>query len=185
MRAKIRKQKFLFILPLSNREKILIDRLPYTASKHFSSLCMLTLQIFDFFLSRQLTQNIAYWLWIFSPLKRRSMKSRNLLARKLELFYRDIKPKREQIAKNGKLRLQTDLEFRQNELKKLNQKHNIEMFSTHVRRGKAYAAKQKIREFKKLLFRSRGLHKATSTKCFNSRKLIHKAKENMNSVNSQ
>ena len=113
------------------------------------------------------------------------MKSRNLLGRKLELFYRDIKPKREQIAKNGKLRIQTDLEFRQNEMKKFNQKYNIEMFSTHVRRGKAYPAKQKIREFKKLLFRSRGLHKATSTKRFNSRKLIRKAKENMNSVNSQ
>ena len=30
------------------------------------------------------------------------MKSRNLLARKLELFYRDVQPKREQTAKNEK-----------------------------------------------------------------------------------
>ena len=63
------------------------------------------------------------------------MKKRNLLARKLEIFYRDIQPKREQIAKNEKMRLQTDLEFRQNEIN--------EMFSSRVRGGKAYAAEQK------------------------------------------
>ena len=50
------------------------------------------------------------------------LKSRILLARKLELFYEDIQLKREQIAKNEKMRLQTDLEFRQNEIKKLNKK---------------------------------------------------------------
>ena len=74
--------------------------------------------------------------------------------------------------------------FWQNEIKKLNKKYNIEMFSGRVRGGKAYAAKKKIREFKKLLFQSKQLHKGTSTKRFNSRKLIRKAAENMNSVNS-
>ena len=113
------------------------------------------------------------------------MKSRNLLARKLELFYRDIQPKRGQIAKNEKMRFQTDLEFRRNEIKKLNKKYTIEMFSGRVRRGKAYTAEQKIREFKKRFFRSKRLHKATSTKRFESRKLIRKAAENMNSINSQ
>ena len=44
---------------------------------------------------------------------------------------------------------------------------------------------KKIKEFKKLFFRSTQLHKATSTKRFDSRKLIRKAAENMNSVNSQ
>ena len=83
------------------------------------------------------------------------------------------------------MRRQTDLEFPQNEIKKLNEKYNIEMFSTRVRGGKAYAAKQKIREFKKRLFQSKRLHKATSTKHFDSRKLIHKAVENMNSIKFQ
>ena len=59
------------------------------------------------------------------------------------------------------------------------------MFSSHVRGGKAHAAEQKIREFKKLFFRSKRLHKATSTKRFNSGKLKSKAVENLNSVNSQ
>ena len=59
------------------------------------------------------------------------------------------------------------------------------MFSSCVRGGKAYAAEQKIREFKKLLFRSKRLHKTTSTKRFDSRKQICIAVKNMNSINSQ
>ena len=57
------------------------------------------------------------------------------------------------------MRLQTDQEFQQNEIKKLNLKYNVEMFSSRVRGGKAFTAEQKIREFKKLLFKSRSLHK--------------------------
>ena len=86
--------------------------------------------------------------------------------------------------KAKKIRLQANLEFRQNEIKKLNKKHNIEMFSIHVRGEKAYTAKQKIREFKKLLFWSKLLHKASFAKRFNSRKLIRLAVENINSINS-
>ena len=40
------------------------------------------------------------------------MKSRKLLAKKLKLFYYEIEPKR-----NGKMSLQTDLEFKQNAIK--------------------------------------------------------------------
>ena len=42
------------------------------------------------------------------------------------------------------MRLQTDLEFQQNEIKKLNKKFNVEMFSSCVRSGKAYAANKKL-----------------------------------------
>ena len=45
--------------------------------------------------------------------------------------------------------LQTDLEFKQNQIKKLNDEFNVEMFHTKVWGGKAFAAEQKIREFKK------------------------------------
>ena len=44
--------------------------------------------------------------------------------------------------------LQTDLKFNQNQIKKLNKDFNVEMFHTKVRGGKAFAAEQKIREFK-------------------------------------
>ena len=43
--------------------------------------------------------------------------------------------------------IQTDLEFQQNEMKRLNKKYKIEMFSGNIRSGKAFAAEQKIREF--------------------------------------
>ena len=54
------------------------------------------------------------------------------------------------------MRLQTDLEFLQNEIKKLNKKYNVDMFSTKLRGGEAFAAEQKTREFKKLLFKVNG-----------------------------
>ena len=82
------------------------------------------------------------------------MKNRSLLAKKLRLFYEDIKQKR-----TGKMRLQTDLEFKQNEIKKLNDEFNVEMFHTKIRGGKAFAAEQKIRKFKKFLFKSKRLEK--------------------------
>ena len=39
-----------------------------------------------------------------------------------------------------------DLEFNQNQIKKLNNDFNVEMFHTKVRGGKAFAAEQRIRE---------------------------------------
>ena len=47
--------------------------------------------------------------------------------------------------KNKKTRLQTDLEFKQKKIFDLNGKYNIEMFSTALRGGKAFAAEQQIR----------------------------------------
>ena len=105
------------------------------------------------------------------------------LVRKMELFYKEIEPKRKET--DEKIRLQTDLEFQQNEIKKLNEKYNIDMFSTKVRGGKALAAEQKIREFKKLPFKSKKLHNATKTGHVHPRKLIRNAVENMNKTNSQ
>ena len=52
--------------------------------------------------------------------------------------------------RTGKLRLQTDLEFKENEIKKLNDQYNVEMFYSKVRGGKAFAGEQKVRDFKKL-----------------------------------
>ena len=66
------------------------------------------------------------------------MKNRSLLVKKLKLFYEDIKQKR-----TGTMRLQTDLEFKQNQIKKLNDEFNVEIFHTKVEGGKAFAAEQK------------------------------------------
>ena len=83
-----------------------------------------------------------------------TMKNRGLLAKKLRLSYEDTKNKR-----TGRMRLQTDLEFKQNKILKLNDEFNVDMFHTRSRGGKAFAAEQKIREFKKLLLRGERLEK--------------------------
>ena len=62
------------------------------------------------------------------------MISRKLLAKKLKLFYDEIEPKRD-----GKMTLQTDLEFKQNAIKKLNTEFNVEMFHSKVRGRKEFA----------------------------------------------
>ena len=102
------------------------------------------------------------------------MKKRNLLKEKMETFYEEVSHKRKE-----KMRMQTDLEFQQNEIKTLNKKYNVEMFSTRVRGGKAFAAEQKIREFKKLLVKVKTLYKKTKIK-FKPNELIKKATMNMN-----
>ena len=77
------------------------------------------------------------------------MKNRSLLLKKSRLFYQDIGKKR-----TGGMRLQSDLEFKQNQILTLNNEFNVEMFHTRLKGGKAFAAEQKIREFKELLLRS-------------------------------
>ena len=83
------------------------------------------------------------------------MKKIHLLKNKMEFFYQEVNNKR----KDKRMRLQTDLEFQQNEIRQLNKKYNVEMFSTKVRGGKAFAAEQKIRELKKMLPKLKDLFK--------------------------
>ena len=62
------------------------------------------------------------------------MKKRNLLAKKWNYFIKTEK-------KVGQ-------EFKQRNIEKLNKKININMYSTHLRGGKAFEAEEKIRELK-------------------------------------
>ena len=102
------------------------------------------------------------------------MRTRKLLAKKLKLFYEEIQPKI-----YGKMTLQTDLEFKQNTIKKLNDEFDVEMFHSKVRGGKAFAAEQKIREFKKILLKSKRFIKSKGER-IKPNQLIKKAVENMN-----
>ena len=104
------------------------------------------------------------------------MKNRSLLAKKLKLFYDDIQKKR-----TGGMRLQTDLEFKQNEIIKLNEDYDVEMFHTKVRGGKAFAAEQKIGQFKKLLLKGKRLEKE-SKKRLKPLQLIANVTKNMNNI---
>ena len=49
------------------------------------------------------------------------------------------------------MHLQTNQEFQQNNIKRLNKECDIEMYSTKLRGGKAFAAEQKIHKLKKIL----------------------------------
>ena len=107
------------------------------------------------------------------------MKNRKLLARKLNIFYDEIDNKR-----NGKISLQTDLEFKQNEIKKLNEKYNVSLFHSRLRGGKAFAAEQKIREFKKILLKTKRFIKRNGDR-LRPNEAIKKAVENMNETISR
>ena len=106
------------------------------------------------------------------------MKNRTLLAKKLRKFYEDIENKR-----NGKISLQTDLEFNQNEIKKLNSEYNVTMFHTKVRGGKAFVAEQKIREFKKRLLKTKRFVKINGEK-LRPKEAVEMAAVNMNTIPS-
>ena len=81
------------------------------------------------------------------------------------------------------MRLQTDREFQQTTIKKLNKEFHVDMYSTNLKGGKAFAAEQKICELKKLLLRSKHVQKSFS-KQIKPNELIKKATFNLNNTRS-
>ena len=67
------------------------------------------------------------------------MRPRKQILQKLNQFYDEMKNKR----KKRNMRLQVENESQQVKTKDLNDKYNVEVFSTSVRGGKAFAAEQK------------------------------------------
>ena len=106
------------------------------------------------------------------------MRSRRLLGKKLNRFYLEIVQKRN----NKKMRLQVDQEFQQNEIKHLNKKFQVEIFSTKVRSGKAFAAEQKIIESKKRISKLNSIQ--SKSKQITPQMLIKKSIDNMNKTES-
>ena len=106
------------------------------------------------------------------------MKNRSLISLKLEKFCKEVASK----CKNKKMRLKTDLEFKQKKIFALNKKYNVDMFSTAVRGGKAFSAEQKLRELKKRLSRLLLLQRNDKTKLKSPNILLQKAVENMKSL---
>ena len=81
------------------------------------------------------------------------------------------------------MRLQTDEEFKERNIEEVNKKFNVEMYSTHLRSRKAFAAEQKIHELKKLLLRSKRIEKFKG-KRIKPNKLIKKTTFNLNNTRS-
>ena len=104
------------------------------------------------------------------------MRSRKQILQKMKLFYDEIKNKR----KNKTMRLQVDHEFQQVKIKDLNYQNNVEIITTFVRGGKAFAAEQKIRELKSRI------SKLNSQKLkISPTKIILNSANNMSSVQSE
>ena len=97
----------------------------------------------------------------------------------MKLFYKDIEKKR-----LGKISLQTDEEFKQRNIEELNKKFNVEMYSSHLRGGKAFTAEQKNCELKKLLLRSSKRTEKFKGKHIKPNKLIRKSAFNLNNTRS-
>ena len=82
------------------------------------------------------------------------------------------------------MRLHTDDKFKQRNIEELNQKFNVEMYSTHVRGGKSFAAEQKICELKKLLWRSKRIEKFNGKRIKPKELIKNKAIFNLNNTKS-
>ena len=64
------------------------------------------------------------------------MRQRKQLLQKIKLFYDEVKEKR----KGKRMRFQVDNEFQQVKIKYLNYENKVEMLTSLVRGGKAFAA---------------------------------------------
>ena len=109
------------------------------------------------------------------------MKKKSQLVDKLEKFYLEIADVRSyrKKEKRYRMRLRTDQEFNQNEIKALNKKHNVEHYNTKLNEGHAVAAEQKIRELKFRLKNFKTLSKI-SKNVLKPNVVLKKATNNMN-----
>ena len=80
------------------------------------------------------------------------------------------------------MQLQRDFEFNQNAIKYFDKQFNVGMFHTKLRGGKAFAAEQKIREFNKILLKSKRFEKNDGRR-LKPNELIRKAAEHMKQNN--
>ena len=99
------------------------------------------------------------------------MRSGKKIRQRLVQFYKEVKRER----KGKKMRLQVDQEFQQVRIKDLNKQNNVEMFSTSLRGGKAFAAEQEIRELKARISKLKGQKLKISQK-----KIIEISTKNLN-----
>ena len=87
--------------------------------------------------------------WSFNLQNIYVFNEKEFIKKNKELFYQYIIKKRNP---NEKMRIQTDQELQQNEIKELDLKCNIKIFSTKFCGGKAFAAEQIICDFWKNTF---------------------------------
>ena len=98
------------------------------------------------------------------------MRSRKQIFQKMKQFYEEVKNKR----KSRPMRLQVDNEFQQMKITDLNYENNMEVFTSSVQGGKAFATEQKIRELKSRIAKLNALEmKVTPTNLISSSEKKH------------
>ena len=95
----------------------------------------------------------------------------------MDIFIKILKIKE----RDKKWDFKTDQEIKQRKNFELNKRYNVDMFSTAVRGGKAFAVEQKLRELKKSISKLKATEKNPSKK-INMYQIITKFVENMNSL---
>ena len=136
-----RKKKIINEKPPLNtpfvEKQVDVDRLTlYSFSSHFEAL---QADIADIrFLGKSAVDPKHCLLFVdlfISMIYTYPMKRHSLLAKKMMIFYQDIAKKR-----IGRMRLQTDCKFQQTNIKELNKEYDVDMYSTNLRGGEAFAA---------------------------------------------
>ena len=107
------------------------------------------------------------------------MKKKSQLADKLTKFLSETQELRKYLIKEGRgeIRLQTDQEFNQNEIKEIAKEYNVVHFNSRVNDGHAVRAEQKIRELKNRLKSFKHMLKSGKLK---PKEALKKATKNMN-----
>ena len=107
------------------------------------------------------------------------MKKKSHLPSKLEKFFSETESLRKYLKKEGRhhMRLQTDQDFNQNEIREINKKYNVLHYNSKLNDGHAVTAEQKIMEVKNRLKNFKRLLKKDKLK---SNEVLRTATVNMN-----
>ena len=110
------------------------------------------------------------------------MKKRNNLVKFMSQLYKDLESDGRNENTSEPMRVQSDQEFLQNAISKLNIEHNVIGFASKLNDGHAFAAEQKIRDLKTYINRAQRLSKFGGSRRLNGYENVRLAAKRLNSV---
>ena len=110
------------------------------------------------------------------------MKKRNNLVKFMARLYEDLVSEGRNENTSEPMRVQSDQEFLQNAIIKLNKEHNVIGFTSKLNDGHAFAAEHKIRDLKTYINRAQRLSKFGGSRRLNGYENVKLAAKRLNSV---
>ena len=110
------------------------------------------------------------------------MKKRNNLVKFMARLYEDLVSEGRNKNTSEPMRVQSDQEFLQNAIIKLNKEHNVIGFASKLNDGHAFAAEQKIRDLNTYINRAQRLSKFGGSRRLNGYENLKLAAKRLNSV---